>query len=78
MTATFDDAVADPQQTIAELRRQLDACRGALAARNNEFAEQPGILDGDDRLIGEGADEFDLPLGERLSAVSGVVANGRF
>jgi hypothetical protein len=24
------------------------------------------VLDRDDRLVGEGADEFDLPLGERL------------
>src|SRR4029077_12121944 len=31
-----------------------------------DFAEQPGILDSDDRLIGKGADEFNLPLGERL------------
>jgi hypothetical protein len=27
MTATLDEAVADPQRTIAELRRQLDECR---------------------------------------------------
>src|SRR5215467_5820722 len=28
--------------------------------------EQPRILDGDDGLVGEGLDEFDLPSGERL------------
>ena len=40
MNATLDDAVADPQQTIAELQRQLDACRAELAARNSEFGER--------------------------------------
>ena len=40
MTATFDEAAADPQRTIAELRRQLDACRAELAARNSEFGER--------------------------------------
>jgi two-component system, NtrC family, sensor kinase len=40
MSATFDEAVADPQRTIAELRRQLDECRGELAARNSEFGER--------------------------------------
>ena len=27
MTATLNEALADPQRTIAEFRRQLDACR---------------------------------------------------
>ena len=40
MTATLDAAATDPQQTIAELRRQLDACRTELAARNSEFGER--------------------------------------
>ncbi len=40
MTATFDEAAVDPQRTIAELRRQLDACRAELAARNSEFGER--------------------------------------
>jgi two-component system, NtrC family, sensor kinase len=40
MSATLDDAAADPQQTIAELQRQLDACRAELAARNSEFGER--------------------------------------
>src|ERR1700758_824745 len=40
MNTTLDDAVADPEQTIAELRRQLDACRAELAARNSEFGER--------------------------------------
>src|SRR5437870_12631194 len=40
MSATFDEAAVDPQRTIAELRRQLDACRAELAARNREFGER--------------------------------------
>src|SRR6266478_1590863 len=40
MSATFDEAAADPQRTIAELQRQLDACRAELAARNSEFGER--------------------------------------
>ena len=47
MTATLDQAAADPQQIIVELQRQLDertrqldACRAELAARNSEFGER--------------------------------------
>src|SRR6516164_4612550 len=40
MTATLDTAAADPQQTIAELQRQLDECRAKLAARDSEFGER--------------------------------------
>jgi two-component system, NtrC family, sensor kinase len=40
MTARLDEAAADPQRTIAELQRQLDACRGELAARNSEYGER--------------------------------------
>ena len=47
MTATLDQAAADPQQTIVELQRQLDErtrqldeCRAELAARNSEFGER--------------------------------------
>ena len=39
MTATLDTAAADPQQTIAELQRQLDTCRAELAARNSDLQE---------------------------------------
>ena len=31
-----------------------------------QFGQQPRILHSDDRLVGEGAHQFDLPLGERL------------
>jgi len=40
MNATLDAAAADPHQTIAELRRQLDECRTELAARNSEYGER--------------------------------------
>ena len=47
MTATLDQAAADPQQIIVELQRQLDErtrrldeCRAELAARNSEFGER--------------------------------------
>ena len=33
-----------------------------------DFFEQPDVLDRDDRLIGEGLEELDLFLGERLPA----------
>src|SRR6202030_4099986 len=40
MNATLDEAAVDPQRTIAELQRQLDACRAELAARNSEYGER--------------------------------------
>src|SRR6266446_9841680 len=40
MSATFDAAAVDPHRTIAELQRQLDACRAELAARNSEYGER--------------------------------------
>jgi hypothetical protein len=36
-----------------------------------QFAEQPRILHRDDRLVGKGAHQFDLLLGERLDPLSG-------
>jgi adenylate cyclase len=47
MTATVDKAVADPQQTIAELRRQLDertAERDDASAREAAAAEVLGVI----------------------------------
>jgi len=40
-----------------------------IAGAGLQFAEQPRILHRDDRLIGEGAHQFDLPLGERLDPI---------
>jgi hypothetical protein len=40
MTAAIETALADPQQTIADLRRQLDECRAELAARNSAYGER--------------------------------------
>ena len=39
MTARLDTAVADLQRDNAELRRQLDACRTKLAARDSDLQE---------------------------------------
>ena len=39
MTARLDTAVADLQQTIAELQRQLDECLTKLAARDSDLQE---------------------------------------
>src|SRR6516164_1990547 len=37
--------------------------------RGLQFGEQPRILHRDDRLVGKGAHQFDLPLGERLHSI---------
>ena len=39
MIARVDTAPGDPQQTIAELQRQLDECRTKLAARDSDLQE---------------------------------------
>ena len=44
--------------------------RGLLLQRLALFGDQPRVLDRDHRLIGEGADEFDLPVGERLDPLA--------
>ena len=40
LTYTVQRPMVELQQTIAELRRQLDACRAELAARNSEYGER--------------------------------------
>ena len=40
MSQATKSTLVDPQRTIAELQRQLDACRAELAARNSEFGER--------------------------------------
>jgi hypothetical protein len=37
-----------------------------VARAGLQFGEEPRVLDRDDRLVGKGAHQFDLPLGERL------------
>ena len=44
--------------------------RGLLLQRLALLGHQPCVLDRDHRLIGEGADEFDLPVGERLDPLA--------
>ena len=47
-------------------RLQFADRAGQLVGAGLQFAEQPRVLDRDDRLVGKGAHQFDLPLGERL------------
>ena len=47
-------------------RLQFGDRAGQLVGAGLQFAEQPRVLDRDDRLVGEGAHQLDLPLGERL------------
>ena len=35
------------------------------------FLEQSGVLDGDQCLVCEGLDQFDLPVGERTDGIAG-------
>src|SRR5262245_44431257 len=51
--------------------QDLRSCRlaikrlGEVSVAESELREQPDVLDGDDRLVGEGPQEIDLPRGER-------------
>ena len=45
--------------------------RGLLLQRLALLGQQPRVLDRDHRLIGEGADKFDLSVGERLDPLAG-------
>ena len=47
------------------LERLLQLARARL-----HLLEQPHVLDGDDRLVGEGLDELDLLVGEWLGRPS--------
>src|SRR5262245_23221519 len=40
--------------------------RRLLLKRLPQLIEQPRVLDGDDGLVGEGFDQFDLPIGKSL------------
>ena len=45
---------------------EFAVARGQFVGALLQFAEQPRILQRDDRLIRKGTDEFDLPLGKGL------------
>jgi hypothetical protein len=42
-----------------------------VARAGLQFAEQPRVLHRDDRLVGKGAHQFDLPLSERSHPLPG-------
>ena len=54
--------------TLQHVGWSRSAVRAILRGRGAglQFTEQPRVLDRDDRLVGKGAHQFDLPLGERL------------
>jgi hypothetical protein len=49
---------------------EFAVARGQLVGPLLQFAEQPGVLQRDDRLVGEGADQFDLTFGEWLDPLA--------
>ncbi len=60
---------ADHAEHIAD--RGLVVERGLqILGALTQFAQQPGVLHRDHRLIGKGAHELDLPFGERLDPVA--------
>ena len=68
-----DDGVERGAQLVAHVGEELRlvlACLGELAARFLNFVEQPHVLDRDHRLVGEGGDQLDLLVGERLAPLS--------
>ena len=54
---------------IGEELRFVLARLGELPALVLDFVEQPHILDRDHRLVGEGLDQLDLFLGERVEPI---------
>ena len=48
---------------------EFAVARGQFVGALLQFAEQPGILQRDHRLVGKGADELDLPVGKRLHPI---------
>ena len=56
---------------IGEELRLVLARDFELTALVLDFVEQPHVLDGDHRLIGEGFDKLDLLVGERLRLRTG-------
>ena len=56
--------LADLAHVSARTLRLSDSVRSLVLRLN--FIKQPHILDGDDGLVGEGLEQFDLLVGERL------------
>ena len=54
---------------LAERRGAGRTERVQLRRARLELAEQPGVLDRDGRLVGEGLHQADLAVGERLDLV---------
>ena len=53
-------------------RRLLLQRLGEVGRALAQLVEQPRILDGDDRLVGEGRDKLDLLVGERTHLVARI------
>ena len=63
-----EDGVERRAQLVAHVGEELRlvlARLGELAALVLDFVEQPHVLDGDHRLVGEGGDQLDLLVRER-------------
>ena len=56
---TGSSSPGELEMTLQHLRG-----RGLLLQRFAQLVEQPGVLDGDDRLVGESGDQLDLLVGE--------------
>ena len=59
---------ADNLQHVGSNRLLLE-CLGKIVGALAQFAEQACVFDGDDGLVGEGRDQFDLLLRKRLCLV---------
>ncbi len=60
--AASRSSLVEPDDSVCHIV-EGDAEHGLPLA---DLAEQPRILDRDDRLVGKSAHQFDLPFGERL------------
>jgi hypothetical protein len=76
-------AADDSREHGVEIERGIDRAQhfferlqfgdrpGQLVGAGLQLAEQSRVLHRDDRLVGKGAHQFDLPLGERLDSLAG-------
>ena len=65
-----DRGAADDLEHVSGCGELVDRA-GQLRSTVLQFAEQARVLDRDDRLVGKGAHQFDLPLGERFDPLPG-------